>query len=276
VSDTIQIPAGMVVCTTYGSIMADTAFCLLETRSHSEKEGLLNVEWRQVPGALVDRARNDAMRAMLASQAQWLLFLDGDMTFSKDTILRMLRTAYGSHPHFDVVGAYCNLRGDLALPTIDTGTGTWESWYPGQGVVEVMRTGGACILVKRHVAERVPPPWFALRVPQRPLDAIAEVDTFCRTIFDGRNPFRSHPDAAWERMVQAAATHDSARNTWVAAEVGEDSSFCDRVTGMGLRICVDTDIEIQHVDRVVKTARDHRKAMDERAKQDRLLSGFTE
>lgn len=269
----VQVPPGMVVITTWGLVTAESAQCLADTRSFCDDQGLKNIQWRMIHGALVDKARNDAFRAMLNSQAQWILMIDADMIWEPDAIVRLLSTAFGTHPQYDVLGAYCNLRGNLALPTIDTGTGTWESHYPGQGVMSVMRTGGAFLLVKRHVAERVPGPWFALRVPMRPLDAVAEVDTFCRTVFDGRNPFRGD---SWERLEKAAATHPSAQGPWLGEEVGEDSSFCDRVTSAGLSIGVQSDIVVKHLDREVKDWTFHRKAMDERVKQERLLSGFTE
>lgn len=269
----ISIPAGVVAITTYGQLQTETAFCLLEARSHAEKQGLNHVDYIQVHGALVDKARNAVFRQMLASQAQWVLMVDGDMIFPKDAILKILATAYGTHPHFDVVGGYCTLRGGNHLPTVDSGTGTWESHYPGNGPIQVMRTGGAFLLVKRHVAERIPDPWFALRIPKRALDAIAEVDTFCRTKFDGRNPFAGLPNQPWERMV-SCAVQDTAPGPWIPAEVGEDSSFCDRVTGAGMRIAVDTNVEIMHLSREAHGWQDHRKSMDEQVLQHRLMSGL--
>ena len=273
-SETIQIPEGIVGITTYGVIQTETAFCLLESRSFAESQGLKNVTYEQVHGTLVDKARNELMRRMLASNAQWVLMVDGDMVWSKEMIAQMLQTAYGSHPQYDVLGAYCTLRGGVHLPTIDTGTGTWESWYPGTGPVEVMRTGGACLLVKRHVVERIPDPWFALRVPMRPIDALAETDTFCRTIFDGRNPLRGQASGAWEAMEQCAMDHDSTKHPWTPAEVGEDSSFCDRVTGAGFHIAVDTNIVVRHLVKMTHGPEDHRKAMVERDKDALLLCGI--
>lgn len=272
---TFQIPPGMVVCASWGMARTETAFALLEARSFTEAQGAKNIRWVHVPGALVSKSRNDAARSLLADpNAQWMLMIDLDMAFPADAILRILRTAYATHPHLDLVGAYCNLRGEVGLPTIDTGTGTWEVWYPESGVKDVMRTGAAFLLVKRHVFERIPGPWFALRIPQRPLDAIAEVDTYCRTIFDGRNPFRGRPDGAWERMTELASEDRSAVN-WVPAEVGEDSSFCDRVTAAGMRIGVDTSIQVQHITTQMQNWEHLRRKQDERAREERLLSGLT-
>ena len=270
-SDTFQCPPGRVVVTTWGSILADTCHCLVSARAYCERANLSNIEWQFVQGTLIDKTRNHAMRQMLASPAQWLLFIDADMSWAEDSVHRMLDTAYRTHPWVDVLGGYCTLRQPPHLPTMDTGTGTWESHFPGQGVVEVMRTGAAFLLIKRHVAERIPDPWFALRIPMRPINAIAEVDTFCRTIFDGTNPLRGD---YWDAMVKAARLHHStAEEPYVAAEVGEDSSFCDRVTGAGMRIAVNTDIEVRHWTTEAKDWRDHKKCMDESAKQQRQMAG---
>lgn len=273
----VQIPAGMVCITTYGQIRAETVRCWSEMRSLAERSGLLNVAWTIVPGTLVEKARNDAVRAMRApnvfeGKAEWLLFVDGDMVFQADALHRILTTAYSTCLWADVVGGYCSLKGELALPTIDTGTGTWESIYPGRGPVEVMRTGAAFLLCKRRVFDRLPDPWFRVRVPARPLDFMAEVDNWARMKMDGKNPFRGLPGQPWERLIEMAQTDPSAQpGTFIPAEVGEDSGFCDRVRMAGMRIVVDTDIMIGHLDTIVVNHETHLKRMRE-FEADRLLA----
>lgn len=263
----LQIPPGMVCVTTYGEIKSETVQCWSDMRSYSERVGLLNVAWPIVRGTLVEKARNDAVRQMLGlfeKTAQWILFVDGDMTFEPNALHRILETAYGRCQWADVIGGYCSLKGDLALPTIDTGTGTWESVYPGHGPVEVMRTGAAFLLCKRHVFDRVPEPWFRVRVPARPIDFMAEVDNWARMKWDGKNPFRGLPGQPWEKLEQLAQTDPSAqKGAFVPAEVGEDSGFCDRVRNAEMRIIVDTDIEIGHLGSIVVNADVHRKKMRE-------------
>jgi hypothetical protein len=263
----VQVPAGLVACTTYGPIRHETAHCLMEMRSASERAGLLNVGWTMVPGTLVEKARNDAVRVMLGAfegKAQWILFVDGDMVFQPDALTKILTTSFGTTPWADVIGGYCTLKGDLALPTLDTGTGTWESIFPGRGPVEVMRTGAAFLLCKRHVFDRIPQPWFRLRVPARPLDFMAEVDNWARMKCDGQNPFRGLPGKPWERLLDLASSDPSAApGTFVPAEVGEDSGFCDRVKAAGMRIVVDTDIEIGHLETKVVNAGTHKQKMKE-------------
>lgn len=259
----MQIPSGLVVCTTYGQITQQTAQALMELRSYSEKNGMNNVAYQMIPGTLVEKARNEAVRQMLRANAGWLLFVDGDMVFQPDSLHRLLVTAYGEMPFVDVIGAYCPLRGELALPTIDTGTGTWESHYPGSGVLAVMRTGGAFLLAKRHVFESLKDPWFRMRVPARPIDFMAEVDNFCNIKFDGKNPFRNLPGREWEKLEDAARNDPSVvAEQFVPVEVGEDSGFCDRARNANFRLFVHTDIVCGHVDQKVMTWTDHKAAMD--------------
>lgn len=260
----IAIPPGLICVTTYGSIRQETAQCLLEMRSASEKNNLSNMQYVMMPGTLVEKARNEAVRQTLRSGAGFLLFIDGDMQFAPDSLHRIVGTAYGELPHADAVGAYCPLRGELALPTIDTGTGTWESHFPGSGVLEVMRTGGAFLLVKRHVFEGLKDPWFRMRVPyDRWIAVMAELDNFLRIKFDGRNPFRGLPGGEWEKAEKAAQEDPSAvPDQYVPVEVGEDSGFCDRARNAGYRIFVNTDIVCGHVDTKVVSWQDHKKAID--------------
>jgi hypothetical protein len=272
----IQIPAGYVVMTTWGMVRQESAQCWADTRSFSEKQGLGNVTWQMLPGALPEKTRNEAVRLLLRDpNAGWLLQIDADMTWPQDALIRLLQTAYAEIPHADVVGAYCPLRGELALPTIDTGTGTWESVFPGSGVLEVIRTGAAFHLVKRRVYEGLKDPWYRLRVPARPVDFMAEVDNFARMKFDGRNPFRELPNREWERLEQCAIEDPSAAElNFTPAEVGEDSAFMDRARNAGFRIFVHTDVVCGHVETKITSWVDHKKAIENVEKNQRLVAGL--
>src|SRR2546428_935210 len=234
----------------------------MEMRSFSEQQGMKNVRYQMIPGTLVEKARNEAVRMMLRENHGWMLFVDGDMIFAPDSLHRLLITAFGEMPFVDVLGAYCPLRGELALPTIDSGTGTWESWFPGSGVVEVMRTGGAFLLIKRHVFEALTDPWFRMRVPARPIDFMAEVDNFSLIKFDGKNPFRNLPNREWEKLEDAARNDPSVvSEQFVPVEVGEDSGWPDRMRNANFRLFVHTDVVCGHVDQKIVTWQDHRSAM---------------
>lgn len=270
-----QVPPGMCVVTTYGQITGETAQCLMDMRSRCEAEGLRNILWKMIPGTLVEKARNEAVRQSLAAGCQWLLQVDGDMIFQPDALLRLLATAYRDFPNAHVVGGYCNLRGDMGIPTVDTGTGTWESWYPNSGVVDVMRTGAAFLLVKRQVFEGLSDPWFRMRVPFGPfVHVLAEFDNLCRIKFDGKNPVREQMPEFWGKLEGCVMDDPSSRpGTFVPVEVGEDSGFCDRVKAAGFTILVDTNVVIAHLDKKVITADDHRKAMQRAKLEERQMLG---
>jgi hypothetical protein len=270
---TIQVPPGIIAMCSPGSIRVETALCLVEAMKILEKRGMPH-RLGHFGGALVDKARNDACRAMLGDpHCGYVIFIDGDMTFRPELVGLLIESAYGPRAGWaDVVGGYCVLRKG-AIPTIDTGTGTWESHFAGSGVKEVIRTGGAFLLVKRHVIERMPDPWFACRHPMRVLDALAEVDNFVRTKYDGTNPFRGLPGDLWDQVTRMASAEPQSAKPVVGYEVGEDSGFCDRVKAAGMRIVVDTDLEVGHIDTVTLTSATHKTKMDEREREHRHLHG---
>ena len=268
------IPPGSIAITTWGSITPETSQAITEAARFCERNGLINVKFDWIIGTLVDKSRNEAVSHMLAQPADkhaYVLFIDADMTFLPDTFLRLLQTAYGECPWADIVGGWCPLRGEPYLPTIDTGTGIWEPHEPRQGVLEVMRTGSACVLIKRPVFEKVEPPWYGIRPAPRAIDTIAEFDNYARIKFDGGNPFRRHPE--WE-MLQNCAREEAARGAGRWSFVGEDSNFCDRAKAEGFRIVVQTNVVCGHVERHVIEPADHREAIQKSRRMGRVLAGI--
>lgn len=273
----LVLPRGHVIMTTWGMVRHEAMNSWTEMRSFSEAQGLKNAFWGTIPGALVEKARNEAVRQMLRDpEAKWLLQIDGDMSWQPDAALRLLATAYGEMPYVDAIGGYCCLRGELGLPTIDTGTGTWESHFPGSGVLEVMRTGAAFLLVKRHVFEALRDPWFRVRVPSRPIDFMHEVDNYARIKFDGTNPFAGKPGREWERLMRCAEDDPSIGGDFTPSEVGEDSGFSDRLRAAGFRLFVHTDVVTGHIDVKVTGWQSHKEAMENMEKQGRLIAGILE
>ncbi len=276
----IQIPPGLCVVTTYGQITQQTAQCLMDMRSFNEAHGLKNIKYTMIPGVLVEKARNEAVRICLRENFGWCLMIDGDMTFEANALVAevghrpgLLQIVFGEQPQIDVLGAYCPLRGDMALPTIESGTGTWESWFPNSGIVPVMRTGGAFLLVKRRVFEGMTDPWFRMRVPARPIDFMAEVDNYCRMKFNGANPFRELPGRYWEKLEQCAQ-QDPSTMQFTPVEVGEDSGFCDRAKMAGFQLAVHTGVVCGHVEQRVTTWQEHRQAMDLLEQNQRYACGL--
>lgn len=148
----------------------------------------------------------------------------------------------------------------------------WESHLPHSGPMQVMRTGSAFVLIKRHVFERLPGPWYGVRNLMRPIDAFAELDTFANIKFDGTNPLAKYPE--WQTLLQCAKEEGSTfKPRDPVAFTGEDSGLGDRMRLSGMTLWVLTDVECGHVaDRVI-TAKDHRRLMQDNAAKRRQLVG---
>jgi len=269
----VNVPPGACFLTTYGMLRHETHKCIMEMRSHCEKQGLFNIAWENIPGMLVDMARNQAVATLLRQpQLQWLLFVDGDCTFPPDALLKLLLFAYQQMPSADLVGAYNPLRSPPHLPTIDDGTGTWQSVLPMSGPMEVMRTGSAFVLIKRHVFERLDGPWYGVRNMMRPIDAITELDNYAHIKLDGKNPLAETPE--WQALLKCAKEEGSTfQPPDPVAFTGEDSGLCDRMKLNGMHLWVLTDLACGHVADHIVTALDHRRVMLENAQRRRQLVG---
>jgi hypothetical protein len=274
----VQIPQGIIAVTTYGDLTVETTQSLMQVQERLHALGLNNVSIRFVVSTLVDKARNEAVQHMLADANNgWLWFLDADMRFDGKLVDLMLSTAFKDCAWADIVGAYCQLRGEPFLPTIDTGTGTWEAQPSNQGPLEVIRTGSACVLIKRKVFETLTYPWYGVRSSGRPIDALLEVNNYARIKFDGAFPFAG---AKWDQLVQcareeAAEQHVKKLPTHATYNtVGEDSSLCDKAKGAGFRIVVQTNAVVGHVTRKIIMPADHVEAMEKIWKSERQAAGM--
>lgn len=268
---TLEIKPGLIFVTTYGVIQMETAQTLVNLARHLERRGLQNVDIQFVSGTLVDKARNEAVQRLLASKAQWLWFIDADMAFDVSVVDLILQTAFRDCEWADIVGGYCNLRGEPYLPTIDRGTGTWETVDPGIGSIEVMRTGSACVLAKRHVYEKMREPWYGVRPVPRAIDVIYEMDNYANQHCDGTNPLRQYPE--WKQLEKCAVEETGSKPA--LSTVGEDSGFCDRAKGMGFRIVVQTNAIVSHIDKKVIGPGDFQKAMKDRREAEDAVCGIT-
>jgi hypothetical protein len=248
-----------------GTVFGQTADCTLRLALHNAEHGLTQIEYATFPCQLVEAGRDSILGHALQQNYDYVLMYDGDATFNADALLRLLHTAYVTHPQADVVGAYAQLKGSF-IPTIDTGTGTWEPHFPGAGILPVIRTGGHFLLIKTPILRRMPAPWFRTRPAMRPIRALAEVDNYARVKMDGENPFSA--SEAWERLVALARAESPQESS-----VGEDSGFCDAVKAAGGQIVVNTDVLTGHIEQRVITPADLKAKLKERADHLRLAVG---
>ena len=258
-----------------GSVKPQYSECMLALARFNDSQNLKRVEYKQEHGLFIETARDEAVMHALDPRGDrteaaydWLLMIDADATFPQDTLWRLLYRAYIEQPNAGVVGAYSQLKPYPHVPTIDTGTGTWEEHYPGEGMLQVIRTGGHCLLIKLGIFQKTgPPPWFRTRHVQQPIRAMRDLDNFARTKLSGKNPFREHPE--WETLFEDAMRSSTAREPFV----GEDSAFFDRCRAHNVPCYVDTDLVTGHVSDKVIQPMDFRDAVRKREQVQRAALG---
>lgn len=255
-------------CVGIGGVDASFSEALLNLALFNTSQGFTQIEYRTFPCVLVESGRDECASHALREGYDWVLQIDADAIFPVDALIRLLKRAYVDVPDADAVGAYAQLKQFPFLPTIDSGTGTWEEHYPGEGVLPVMRTGGHFLLTKTSAYRKLgPPPWHRTRVALRPIDALRDFDNFTRIHCDGTNPFSALPQ--WELLLQKAKESSGSP----ASSVGEDSGFCDNLLAVGGRIYVDTDLVAGHVAKRTVEPEMLKEALDERRASIRAACG---
>jgi hypothetical protein len=256
-------------CVGLGGVDEQYASAHEEMRAFNIQEGFVNVEYRRFPCTLVESGRDEVALHALREGYDWVLQIDGDAApFPAASLIRLLERAFVDAPDADAVGAYCQLKQPPYRPTIDTGTGTWEEHYPGEGLLPVIRTGGHFLLQKTDAFRKMgPPPYHRTRIAPRAIEVMAELDNFARTHLDGRNPFSE--TAEWRELAEIARKDSGQGPSWV----GEDSGFCDNLMAVGGKIYVDTDLWVGHVAKVVITPKMLKAAMDEERTRIRAACG---
>ena len=240
-----------------GVVDPDFAAHLSDMRAFNQSQDLNQIEYKTFHAVLVEAGRDQVVAHALQQGYDWVLQIDADAApFSPQSLLRMLEIVMKPGGP-DVLGAYAQLKGYPHLPTIDTGSGTWEEHYPGEGVIPVMRTGCHFFLARTEIFRAFGPPWFRTRLPQTPLMAMRDLDNFARLNNDGQNPLRT---ADWEKLQEKAAEQDPV----MAAPVGEDSSFFDTLNALGFKVAVHTDLVAGHITRKLIKPQDLKEAMDKR------------
>jgi len=241
-TDELKELRGLIATVVVRDVKQQYSAAFSNLRSYNDRNGWHAVEYKIFPGVLVEAARDEVVAHAIQNKYDWIFQIDADAApFPANSLPRMLNNAYVNYPEFDAIGAYCQVKGSINFPTIDTGTGKWEERYPGEGMLPVIRTGCHFLFTKMSAFQRFGPPWFRTRIPMHPSRAFFDVDNFMRTRLDGKNPFWTKE---WECMLQEALTIPGK----IMTPIGEDSGFFDMLKAHGGAAGVDTDLVVGHVD----------------------------
>jgi len=144
----IATPTGDLCHTAYAtSVVQMVAYSMM----HAPGLGIL---YMPLAGAVLPLSRQLLVMRARESGATHILFIDSDMEFPQDLMLRLARH------DVPIVAANCISRRPPFLMTARTHESEVITRPESQGLEKVERVGFGVILIDIHVFERVPLPWF--------------------------------------------------------------------------------------------------------------------
>lgn len=146
--------------------------------NYTASTGRSSINILYVSGTLIADQRVDLATMALAQGADYILWLDSDMRFPKDTLSRLL-----AHDK-PIVGCNYSQRVVPPKPTAHNTVGNGEFipvWTKedSKGLEEVGFLGFGCILTKADVFRKIEKPWFHLGYSTRNHRFIGEDVYFC-------------------------------------------------------------------------------------------------
>lgn len=173
-------------------------------------------------------ARNELVRTMKRLDCTHLFFMDDDMLMPENAIHRLVRV------NGDIVSGLCYLRTPPHFPSmfIDPDDGTGKIYFiqdwPKNQTIQVDAVGSACVLIKRHVFEKIEELEF-------PGDRVTCPE--CNHIHMPW-PVKAANEGLWYLYGKARPGEHT---------VGEDIFFCKLARQAGFKIFVDTSVEFGHI-----------------------------
>lgn len=164
--------------------------------------------------SVVSRARNLLAQDMLESECDYLLFIDSDINFEPEDIIRLM--AWGSDPKKGIVAAVPRTRSENKVYIADLDYDeNGELTMNGMGLVRGRRVATAFMLVRREVF----------------------------TTLSEANPQWKYYDKRSERTLSAMFDFEVTEEGYM----GEDFLFCDRAREHGFEVWIDPSIKLGHM-----------------------------
>ena len=205
----------------YGSVADDFAHCLMEMRDYDRRGQIIGRHWDcllKSKSAYIVHARNEVVETFLRdTTADWLLFLDNDMVFPRDTLETMLSLA---DPELVPILAGLYLGPLQPFPDEPERTEYLPLWTYGYGGHERLQV-------------------FSVNFDV-PMTAIHTCGMGCtilhRSVFERVGEAYAHDQWCW-------FGHDLIRGT----RLGEDYTLCERARGLGIPLFGTAQIVCGHI-----------------------------
>lgn len=165
--------------------------------------------------SVVSRARNLLAQDMLESDCTDLLFIDSDINFEPEDVLRLM--AWGADPKKGIVAGVPRTRSEskVYIATLDHDGDTNDLTMNGMGLVRAKRVATAFMLVRREVFE----------------------------VLAREHPEWQYYDKKTDRQLTAMFDFKLTEEGYM----GEDFLFCDRAREHGFEVWVDPSISLGHM-----------------------------
>lgn len=206
---------------------------------------------RKEPGSILCDNRNRIVKKGRLIKATHLLFIDSDMAFDKDALVRLLK-----HDR-DVVSGLCTIKNPPYSPVAlrRNEGGAWAKVDPnelveGRFFSDLEGVGCAFTLIKMGVFDELEEPWFAMP-PMFMVDSYRSVIKAEKGLRDALKELvcqdEKVPPDVLEKLLTAYEWKPVDHGKHSGAVMGEDIYFCDKVRHAGIEVCLDTSIVIGHI-----------------------------
>jgi len=184
----------IIICIAHAEKVLDIRFCLsllgmqdyfYEWVIKNKREDTLSVNTQR--GYQIDKQRNQLVEVALMHEQTHLLFLDTDMGFGRDMIVRMIEDLEDNEDQGieAITGLYFH-KVEPYLPHIYA---TWEKKgqsfgvsgaFPINSLFKVAGAGFGCLMIKAEVFKRTKEPWFLMGGELYGKKGLGEDLYFCR------------------------------------------------------------------------------------------------
>jgi hypothetical protein len=145
-----------------GQVEIFTSFDLSSLINYTSKKTKHDINLYTSTGTLIFDQRNALVDSVINERCDYLMFIDADMRFPKDALIRLLKH------NKDIVGVNATTRSEPVKPTAkniayeEDGSVSWLPVYSNvkKGIEKVDAIGCGVILIKNSVFKKMEKPYF--------------------------------------------------------------------------------------------------------------------